>query len=176
MTWWLWRTDWDLNSNLLKRNFTLNYQFTVTRATAALHPKMTEINFQRINLCLYYILFNIFINIFFQWSGRWEPNPRNQLGRLTLYRWVTPEFKLMDRPQWLTILFRVLATNAKHSDYSLRFHWKFAQNLNQVVLFMWLAFLSEKPFWTAFWYRPTKCFSWIAHTSFDETSISTSSQ
>ena len=27
-------------------------------------------NFQRINLCLYYILFSIFINIFFQWSTR----------------------------------------------------------------------------------------------------------
>ena len=64
----------------------------------------------------------------------------------------------MGRPQWLTILFRVLATNAKHSDYSLRFHWKFAQNLNQVVLFMWLVFLSEGPFCTAFLYRPLNAF------------------
>ena len=28
-----------------------------------------------------------------KWSVWWEPNPRNQLGRLTLYRWVTDALK-----------------------------------------------------------------------------------
>ena len=28
------------------------------------------------------------------WSVWWEPNPRNQLGRLTLYRWVTDAFEI----------------------------------------------------------------------------------
>ena len=33
-----------------------------------------------------------------KWSVWWEPNPRNQLGRLTLYRWVTDAWK------WLLLL------------------------------------------------------------------------
>ena len=31
-----------------------------------------------------------------KWSVWWEPNPRNQLGRLTLYRWVTDALKIVE--------------------------------------------------------------------------------